>query len=374
MKNFRPLRTLLYVWVALAVALSVRTWVHPDKHTCFPVYAASAQHWWADEPIYADYHPALDYFRYLPIFAVLITPFAYLGLTVGGIVWANFNLAVFAAGLWRFQRVVLPRNWSEQRQALFLALATLGALRSLWNSQCNVFAVGVLLLGVASAVQRKWWPAAGMLGASVLAKLTPVPIVLLFVALWPRQLLARVALVLALGGFLPFLTRPADIVTWQYQGLAEQMRETSTTRWPGFRDAWTVWLVTCDLFDQSGKPMSLVEPLDSGAYRLVQLVTAGAVLAWCLRYRLSVNQPAELALATLGMGAVWLLLFGPAPEHPTYVFLAPSLAAAAVEPGFRRGRNLILASAVLILGLGWGFSAAMRPRHGSAWTKPASKD
>ena len=125
----------------------------------------------------------------------------------------------------------------------FLALATLGGLRSLWNSQCNAFVMGLLLLGVAAAARDRWRLAAAWMGASILAKLTPIPVVLLFVAIRPRQLLPRLALVLILGGLLPFATRPAQAVLAQYGGLAEQMHQTATRRWPGFRDAWTVWQV-----------------------------------------------------------------------------------------------------------------------------------
>jgi hypothetical protein len=55
------------------------------------------------------------------------------------------------------------------------------------------------------------------------------------------------------------------------------------------------------------------------------------------------------------MGAAWLMLFGPAVEHSTYVFLAPSLAAALLERArWPRGRWLIAGAAVLVLVLGWG--------------------
>src|SRR5437016_13070896 len=66
------------VWLAVGVALAVRTLLRPDSHTVFPVLAAAAEHWAADQPLYADYGP-LDYFRYPPAFAVLVRPLAALG-------------------------------------------------------------------------------------------------------------------------------------------------------------------------------------------------------------------------------------------------------------------------------------------------------
>jgi hypothetical protein len=49
------------------------------------------------------------------------------------------------------------------------------------------------------------------------------------------------------------------------------------------------------------------------------------------------------------------MLFGPAVEHATYVFLAPSLAAAFLDQGaWPRGRWLIRGALLLVMGLGWG--------------------
>src|SRR5262249_15261275 len=58
---------------------------------------------------------------------------------------------------------------------------------------------------------------------------------------------------------------------------------------------------------------------------------------------------------TLSMGLAWLMLFGPAVEHATYVFLAPPLLWALLERhAWPHGRGLIWASALLIMVLGWG--------------------
>jgi hypothetical protein len=54
------------------------------------------------------------------------------------------------------------------------------------------------------------------------------------------------------------------------------------------------------------------------------------------------------------MGMAWMMLFGPAVEHATYVFLAPSLAWAVLHrEAWPRGRWLIVSAFVLIAILGW---------------------
>src|SRR5262249_27276115 len=96
-----------------------------------------------------------------------------------------------------------------------------------------------------------------------------------------------------------------------------------------------------------GTPLPLTEPLDSPAYRAVQLLAAAAALAWCLWLKRRRAPRAWLVHAALAVGCAWLLLFGPAAEHATFAFLAAPLA-------WPRGRWLIGAAGALILVLGWG--------------------
>src|SRR5262249_28995150 len=86
------LRSALIVWLILTAAVSVRTVVRPSRHTVFPIFAASAKHWWDDEPLYED-DPVLDNFRYPPVFTLFVTPFSVLGLSAGGIVWSWISMA-----------------------------------------------------------------------------------------------------------------------------------------------------------------------------------------------------------------------------------------------------------------------------------------
>lgn len=99
--------------------------------------------------------------------------------------------------------------------------------------------------------------------------------------------------------------------------------------------------------------------MDSSWYRLVQLASGAAVLGWCLWQKHCAGGRGlgrrGLINATLSMGLAWLMLFGPAVEHATYVFLAAPLLWALLERGaWPHGRGLIWASFLLIMVLGWG--------------------
>jgi hypothetical protein len=357
----------LLVWLILGAAVTVRTLVRPRDHTVFPIFAASAQHWWHDDALY-ELYPSLDRFRYPPVFALFVTPFSFLGLPLGGILWSWLSIAVFVAGLFCYVRAAIPSAWTRRREALFLMLGALGALRGLWNAQSNALIVGFLLLGVAAlaraverdAVDRRlWWLTAFLLALPLCLKLTPLAPVLLLVVLWPRQLAARL-LVVSIGIMaLPFLTRPPAIVFEHYREWFEHLHESGCVRWIGFRDGWTIWIVLRHLLGLAPGPVELGEPMDSACYRWVQLATAAAVLLWCVGQRrrcqrLQLGARWSIHL-TLSMGLTWLMLFGPAVEHATYVFLAPSLTWALLErEAWPHGRGLIGMAFALIMFLGWG--------------------
>jgi hypothetical protein len=368
------LRWAVLIWLVLAAAVAVRTLYRPSSHTVFPIFAASAAHWWGDQSLYQLY-PPLDTFRYPPVFAVFVTPFHLLGSSMGGITWSWASMAVLFAGLWCYVRDAIPSLWTRQRTAVFLILSAWGALRGLWNAQSNALIVGFLLLGTAAlaraaagtsgaANRRTWWGAALLLAVPVALKLTPLAPVLLLAALWPRQLAWRLIVITAGLFALPFLSRSPVIVWDHYREWIDHLTESGSVRWIGFRDGWTVWIVLRHLLGGESDPLSLCAPMESWGYRLLQLGTAVGVLGWCTWQR---NRAERLQLGsrwlahvTLSMGLAWLMLFGPAVEHATYVFLAPPLLWAILERrAWPLGQIVIWASFLLIMVLGWGAVARL---------------
>jgi Glycosyltransferase family 87 len=347
------LRLAVGTWLVLAVVIAVRTLISPGTHTVFPIFAASATHWWANRSLYS-WNPPLDLFRYPPIFAVAVTPFGALGLRAGGILWSWVGMAVYAIGLWRFARDVLPPGWTRERAAAFLALGAVVALPGLWNAQSNTLVVGLLLLAASGTVRRCWWTAAFLLAAATWIKVTPVVPALLLCALWPRRLAPRLAAALAVGALLPFLTRPPDMVLDRYIEWIVAMTRSSEARWPGFRDGWTAWVVARHFFQGNPGPLPLRQPIDWAGYPALQLGAAACTLAWCLWQRQCQTEPRRVLRLTLAMGMAWLMLFGPAVEHPTYAFLAPFLAWALLEgPTWPGGRWPSIIAFLLIAVFGW---------------------
>jgi hypothetical protein len=356
------LRYALILWVAIGVAASVRTLLLPDRHTVFPVFASAGTRWWQDQPLYANYKP-VDYFRYPPLAALFFSPFSATGLRVGGVLWLWLGLGVYASGIWRFRREVLPSSWTPRREAAYLALATVGALAGLWNGQSNALITGLVLWGSAALASGREKSSAGWFAVAVSLKPTALPLVLLMCALWPRRLASRFVLALAALALVPFLTRPPATVLHHYADWIAQQRILANERWPGFRDAWTVWQLIEHSITGDDRWLDLTAPVDSIGYRALQVAAAGWCLAWCLAHRGAGAGRRQLVLGTLSMGSAWLMLFGPAVEYPAYVFLAPFLAVTTVDPDARTlSRVLATAASGLVLVFGWGaFSLRLIP-------------
>jgi hypothetical protein len=370
------LRLALIVWLMLGAAVSLRTVVRPYKHTVFPIFAASAEHWWGNCSLY-ELYPGLDRFRYPPLFALFVTPFCFLGLTMGGIFWSWFSISVFVAGLRQYVSDVIPSAWTRQRTVLFLILGGVGALRGLWNAQSNALIAGFVLLGTAALARSlasdshnsgsrtrnsDAWLAAMFLAVAVCLKLTPIAPLLLLAVLWPRRLGWRLLVVMVGLFLLPFLTRPPGVVLEHYRDWVDHLMESGNIRWIGFRDGWTIWIVLNHVLSGAPAEFFLGEPMHSSWYRLVQLTSGAFVLVWCLWQRHRAHRrrlgPRWLIHVSLSMGLAWLMLFGPAVEHATYVFLAPPLLWAFLERrAWPFGQGLIWVSVLLIMVLGWGVVA-----------------
>jgi hypothetical protein len=165
----------------------------------------------------------------------------------------------------------------------------------------------------------------------------------------------RLALLLTVGLLVPFLTKSPDAVVGHYGEWVRHLARSSGERWLGFRDGWTVWLVGRHVILGETDDVPLRAAIDAPWYRAVQLATALAVLGWLLYLSQSGCDRRLFIKVALGLGAAWLMVCGPASEHATYVFLAPSLAWGLVDPvAWPRGRWLIRGAGLLILVLGWG--------------------
>ena len=365
------MRRAVALWVILAVAVCVKIVWRGGDRLVYPVFAASSHHWWADRPLYAPYGPTevIDSFRYAPTFAVAFTPLAYLPDRLGAIVWSLAGIGLLFWALQALMRDVLPppsveeKGWSPWHQRMFLTLTLGGSAVGIWSGQSNALVLALIALGLAAIARQRWGTASFLLAVPVLIKLWPLAIVLLLIVYWPRQLTWRLAVVCAVLALIPFLTRHASIVAWQYHGWYESLTGPLQARNDGYRDAWTFWEQLCPLVHCRANWEGTVSRV---VYTTIQLAAALAVLGWCLwqfpRRRVDRQErPAcnegdstsdtnrRLLTLIFATWAAWQLLFGPATEQLTYGIIAPAAAwAVLVSFAEKKARWLTLAAWTLL--------------------------
>ncbi len=325
------------VWGLLAALIAIHASLFPLSHSVYPIYAPPARAWWVAEDLYLF---RLDYYRYSPLFAIALTPFAVLPDFLGGPLWKLFNLGVFACGLGAAARRLLPLTWDRTQSAAFFLLVLPLSMPCMYNGQANLLMLGCMLLGLARAADGKWNRAAAYLAAATLIKTYPLALALLLAVVCYRQFAGRFAVALGVGLALPFATHWPDVVAWQYRSWWAHLLESPDA--PLLRWRWRSFDHFCAVY---------LQPLSPLTFALLGVLAGGVVLALCLW--LARRAPGQRALLTetFVLFCVWVALFGPATEPVTYVVLAVPLAwllvAAWSGPANWPWRALLLASLLL---------------------------
>src|SRR5262249_10954913 len=153
----RPLLLASAVWAAVLVVISGRVAFSPRTHTVYPIFARAGHDWRSGTDLFAEPpRPGIDVYRYSPFAAVVFVPFSLLPDAIGGVLWRLLGAALLLGGFaWGTRRVLPVRLSATQTAALWLLLVPL-SLPSLNNAQSNVHVMGLLLIAVAGAAERRW--------------------------------------------------------------------------------------------------------------------------------------------------------------------------------------------------------------------------
>jgi hypothetical protein len=349
------------VWITVLSVVLVGSFVRPDRHSVYPIFANAAREWLEGVDIYdtSIVRDSPDQFRYAPVVAIFFVPFATFPDAFGGVLWRLVNVVVFFTGSAAFARVVFPGTGNLDRLTVAILAALLFPLSvgSINNGQSNILIAGCLMLGVAAAVQDNRNLAAVCLAVPVLFKVYPLLVGLLVLSVRPK-LGWRVGILLAFGCLLPFAFQESEFVVRAYQSWFNQVS--------GDNRLARSWENSYRDFHLLMRIVGL--NLEIGVYRVLQLGSAGAVAAVVLRGRW-LGWPKAWQLRTaFDMGSCWVILFGPATESATYALLAPTFAFASFEafrPGCNaRSRRLLTATIVLF--------AAVLLVHATPWGKATS--
>jgi hypothetical protein len=322
-------RIALLAWVIIAVMAVGRAALiaYPRHSGCYKVFADAGRHWIAAEDVY-EARVGLDVFRYSPLIAAFFAPFGVLPDMLGSALFRLVNVGVFCAGLAWWLQAGVPLSLTAGRRAALWLLAIPLAVHSLVDVQTNALTVGLILFGMTAAATERWTLAAVLLLLASSIKVYPLSLVLLLVALYPRRIGLRAVIAGIVVSALPFLLQRPGYVMDQYRdwvrwGLNDRHSDAAFLAFRDFRLLCSVWL----------------SPLSNRGYMIAQLAAAAVVAAVCIAQRLRQVAHRDLLMTLFSLGCAWMVVFGPATEHTTYIFLAPVLAWAALD-GTLRERSL----------------------------------
>jgi Glycosyltransferase family 87 len=329
------------LWAIVLLGICIRIGFAPHSHDVFGTYLEAGRKWAAAEPLY-NYTRG---FVYSPLIAAFFALFSWLPVSLGSIFWRLLNAALFIGAIfWWLDAAIPDRLQKRFRWLVFLLILPL-SLGNFNNGQVNPMIIGLLMIAILAAHEKRWMLSALAVGFATYFKIYPLSVGLLLALLYPRQLGWRLALMLiVLAGVSFFFQRP-EYVLEQYQ------------RWFRTRAADNRRMN----MDIAPRDFAMILRflhinLSATFVALLQLLAGAAAAAVCIYGRLREWSSERLIVWVLSAGACWMLLFGPSTEDATYVIIAPPVAFALVEVFHRhqsvRMRLLICASfAFLLVGL-----------------------
>jgi hypothetical protein len=329
------------LWTAVLLGIWIRIGFFSHSHDVFATYADAGRRWSSSLPLYTYTRG----FVYSPLVAAFFAPFSWLPISLGSVLWRLVNAAIFVGAIfWWLKTEITDRVPESTYWLVFLLILPL-SLGNFNNGQVNPMIIGLLMIAILAAHEKRWTLSAVALGFSAYLKIYPLSVGLLLVLLYPRQLGWRLVLTLILMGAVSFVLQRPGYVLEQYQ------------RWFHTRAADDRRLN----MDIAPRDFAMILRLlhinlSAQATLLLQMVAGAGAAALCLFGRLKNWSEQRLLVCVFTTGTCWMLLFGPTTEDATYAMIAPALTLATVQAFHQKTplwmRFLVCGSfAFLLLGL-----------------------
>jgi hypothetical protein len=325
-------------WTAVAIVLGVHAHYYPLPHTVYNIYSEAAHRWWSGRDLYVR---GVDFYRYSPLFAIAVSPFAFLPDQWGCPLWKIANLGFYVLALASFLRRCGFPDLTATEKSSFCLLVLLGSLHSLYIGQANVLMLGMVLLALAAASEGKWNQAAFGIAMATLIKGYPIALALLLAVHYPRRFGPRYVIALLGGLAAPFLFQSPAVVAAQYQSWFRHLRASTEIMRERLRSFDHLLLV-------SGHPIL------PQTFAVLGIAAGVGTLLLSLLFASQVADHRAVNMRLYLLFAVWAMLFGPATETCTYIVLAPACAWCIIE-GWRKERGIltavVLTSSFLLAGI-----------------------
>jgi hypothetical protein len=325
------------LWVVPMLVIGVLVGLRPLHRTVTrDSYHMAAGNWWMSKTLYAG----PGGMNYLPHFAVLFSPFHFLPLWLGEVLWRYCAAATLAGGLWWLMRALF--RCAPERPFFWATLVAMPlCMTSLRNGNANAHFGGVTLLAMAALLNRRWWLTLGLM--ALVTAIKPLGVVLLLLApivYGPLRWRLPVAL-LGLAVF-PFLFASPAYVCSQYQASWSNLQACAVVTEHRFADI-------------NGILRTFGTAFAPEVSKLVRVLAGGfTAVAWRWGAR-RLREPL-IGLWLYALATAYLMLFNPMNEENSYSILAPALGAWAAfflfRPEARNARGLGWAIVTMALSMG----------------------
>jgi hypothetical protein len=207
------------------------------------------------------------------------------------------------------------------------------AIPSVNNGQVNVLLIGSVLLGYAFAMEGKIWPAVLWLALATGLKVYPVAGALLGIIAVPRLSWRYAVAVVAIFA-MPFAFQSTDYVMETYGRLLEALQHDDRTYNEHLFRVPHDWTIIPRVWLNVVIPAAMTKTIS---------VLAGVAFA------LVIALAKSRVIAAFLLASIWMTLFGPATEIPTYTLLGPAAAWWLVQWPSRRSCLIVALLAAPIL-------------------------
>ncbi|GAB4153831.1 MAG: hypothetical protein Fur0037_22600 [Planctomycetota bacterium] len=329
-----------WLWVALFAGIAARIALQADparNNVYLKVFAPAAEAFRSGQALYS----LEGGFRYPPLAAAALWPFAASGEVLGSILWRLANAIPLWLGVRACFRAGFPFPLRSRERGVFLILLAVSEVVSLNNGQPNVLISGLLLLSAAGAATGRALGPAASIAVAAAVKVYPLAYGLVLGVLRARIWLPLAALVAACG-LLPFAIRDEAYVAAQYRDLFDLL--ASEDRTADLANAYRDFRL---LAAAAGLP------LPPGVFPALQALSGAGIAGLAFWARRRGGSIEALAWKSFSLTMCWFMLFGPATEKSTYALLGPTLAFSAIlawrSGGLAARCSWTLANALVVL-------------------------
>lgn len=316
--KFQPVLNTIVIglWSAVLIGILIRIGLFSHSHDVFGTYADAGRKWATSQSLYSYTRG----FVYSPLAAAFFAAFSWLPLPLGSVLWRLLNAAVFIGGIFWWLKAEINRRIPESSYWLVFLLILPLSLGNFNNGQVNPMIIGLLMIAILAAREKRWTLSAVALGVSAYLKIYPLSVGLLLVLLYPRQLGWRIALTLILMGAISFVLQQPAYVLEQYH------------RWFSTRAA-DDRRMNIDIAPRDFAMILKLLHINLSKHILLvfQMLAGLGAAAICIIGRLRKWSEERLLICVLTTGTCWMLLFGPSTEDATYAMIAPALVFALVQ-------------------------------------------